>query len=75
MDMFHHLVFTISSRDIAGLFIVSGACHPICLDLKDNQSFQSSAKVLDPQANPSLFQSTLAIIIKVCPSLDPYNKC
>ncbi|KAG2347680.1 hypothetical protein BDR05DRAFT_927599 [Suillus weaverae] len=36
------------SRDITGLF----------------QSFQSSATVLDPAANPSLFQSTLAIIIK-----------
>jgi hypothetical protein len=37
------------SRDIGGLF----------------QSFQSSASVLDPAANPSLFQSTLVIIIKV----------
>ncbi|KAL4072312.1 hypothetical protein J3A83DRAFT_4188311 [Scleroderma citrinum] len=37
------------SRDITGLF----------------QSFQSSATVLDPKANPSLFQSTLVIIIKV----------
>ncbi|KAL1748220.1 hypothetical protein HDZ31DRAFT_71777 [Schizophyllum fasciatum] len=36
------------SRDIAGLF----------------QSFQSSLTVLDPAANPSLFQSTLVIIIK-----------
>ncbi|KAL4067468.1 hypothetical protein V8B97DRAFT_2061708 [Scleroderma yunnanense] len=36
------------SRDITGLF----------------QSFQSSATVLDPKANPSLFQSTLVIIIK-----------
>ncbi|KAL4072300.1 hypothetical protein J3A83DRAFT_4093511 [Scleroderma citrinum] len=36
------------SRDITGLF----------------QSFQSSATVLDPAANPSLFQSTLVIIIK-----------
>ncbi|KAF8548149.1 hypothetical protein OG21DRAFT_1501183 [Imleria badia] len=36
------------SRDITGLF----------------QSFQSSSAVLDPKANPSLFQSTLAIIIK-----------
>ncbi|KAG9082469.1 hypothetical protein FRC06_004977, partial [Ceratobasidium sp. 370] len=36
------------SRDIAGLFT----------------SFQSSAMVLDPQANPGLFNSTLAIIIK-----------
>ncbi|KAI0297433.1 hypothetical protein BC826DRAFT_1096771, partial [Russula brevipes] len=36
------------SRDISGLF----------------QSFQSSASVLDPAANPSLFQSTLVIIIK-----------
>ncbi|OBZ77080.1 hypothetical protein A0H81_03826 [Grifola frondosa] len=36
------------SRDITGLF----------------QSFQSSASVLDPEANPSLFQSTLVIIIK-----------
>ncbi|KAI6032571.1 hypothetical protein F5J12DRAFT_779054 [Pisolithus orientalis] len=35
------------SRDIAGLF----------------QSFQSSATVLDPAASPSLFQSTLVIII------------
>lgn len=35
-------------RDISGLF----------------QSFQSSASVLDPAANPSLFQSTLVIIIK-----------
>ena len=39
------------SRDIAGLF----------------QSFQSSSTVLDPAANPSLFQSTLMIIIKVGP--------
>ena len=39
------------SRDIAGLF----------------QSFQSSSTVLDPAANPSLFQSTLMIIIKVNP--------
>ncbi|KAF8340910.1 hypothetical protein F5887DRAFT_1062589 [Amanita rubescens] len=36
------------SRDITGLF----------------QSFQSSSTVLDPVANPSLFQSTLMIIIK-----------
>ncbi|KIJ64834.1 hypothetical protein HYDPIDRAFT_111462 [Hydnomerulius pinastri MD-312] len=36
------------SRDITGLF----------------QSFQSSSTVLDPAANPSLFQSTLVIIIK-----------
>ncbi|EIW81360.1 hypothetical protein CONPUDRAFT_165528 [Coniophora puteana RWD-64-598 SS2] len=36
------------SRDIAGLF----------------QSFQSSSTVLDPAANPMLFQSTLVIIIK-----------
>ncbi|PIL36992.1 hypothetical protein GSI_00684 [Ganoderma sinense ZZ0214-1] len=36
------------SRDITGLF----------------QSFQSSASVLDPEANPMLFQSTLVIIIK-----------
>ncbi|KAG2076123.1 hypothetical protein BDR04DRAFT_1003889 [Suillus decipiens] len=36
------------SRDITGLF----------------HSFQSSATVLDPAANPSLFQSTLVIIIK-----------
>ncbi|KAI9443938.1 hypothetical protein H4582DRAFT_1807523, partial [Lactarius indigo] len=36
------------SRDISGLF----------------QSFQSSASVLDPVANPTLFQSTLVIIIK-----------
>ncbi|KDQ64238.1 hypothetical protein JAAARDRAFT_201615 [Jaapia argillacea MUCL 33604] len=36
------------SRDIAGLF----------------QSFQSSSSVLDPASNPTLFQSTLAIIIK-----------
>ncbi|KAH8979281.1 hypothetical protein EDB92DRAFT_1980226 [Lactarius akahatsu] len=35
-------------RDISGLF----------------QSFQSSASVLDPAANPTLFQSTLVIIIK-----------
>ncbi|KAJ7087696.1 hypothetical protein C8R43DRAFT_1244821 [Mycena crocata] len=36
------------SRSIAGLF----------------QSFQSSSTVLDPAANPQLFQSTLVIIIK-----------
>ncbi|KAJ3555967.1 hypothetical protein NM688_g2284 [Phlebia brevispora] len=36
------------SRDITGLF----------------QSFQSSATVLDPASNPSLFKSTLVIIIK-----------
>ncbi|KAH7907394.1 hypothetical protein BJ138DRAFT_1014577, partial [Hygrophoropsis aurantiaca] len=36
------------SRDISGLF----------------QSFQSSSTVLDPKANPTLFQSTLVIIIK-----------
>ncbi|KIM52559.1 hypothetical protein SCLCIDRAFT_549343 [Scleroderma citrinum Foug A] len=36
------------NRDITGLF----------------QSFQSSATVLDPETNPSLFQSTLVIIIK-----------
>ncbi|KAI1789535.1 hypothetical protein LXA43DRAFT_892776, partial [Ganoderma leucocontextum] len=36
------------SRDITGLF----------------QSFQASASVLDPEANPMLFQSTLVIIIK-----------
>ncbi|KAH7910222.1 hypothetical protein BJ138DRAFT_1127056 [Hygrophoropsis aurantiaca] len=36
------------SRDITGLF----------------QSFQSSSTVLDPKANPMLFQSTLVIIIK-----------
>ena len=37
------------NRDITGLF----------------QSFQSSSTVLDSKANPSLFQSTLVIIIKV----------
>ncbi|KAI9429667.1 hypothetical protein H4582DRAFT_2122341 [Lactarius indigo] len=37
-----------SSRDISGLF----------------QPFQSCASVLDPAANPSLFQPTLVIIIK-----------
>ncbi|KAF8122291.1 hypothetical protein EV363DRAFT_1404993 [Boletus edulis] len=37
------------SRDITGLF----------------QSFQSSSTVMDPKANPSLFQSMLVIIIKV----------
>ncbi|KAH9039451.1 hypothetical protein EDB83DRAFT_2411806, partial [Lactarius deliciosus] len=37
-----------SSRDISGLF----------------QSFQSSSSVLDPASNPSLFQSTLAVIIE-----------
>jgi hypothetical protein len=37
------------SRDIKGLF----------------QSFQSSSAVLDPAANPSLFQSKLVVIIKV----------
>ena len=36
------------SRDITGLF----------------QSFQNSSTVLDPVANPALFQSTLVIIIK-----------
>ncbi|KAF8428955.1 hypothetical protein L210DRAFT_3508644 [Boletus edulis BED1] len=36
------------SRDITGLF----------------QSFQSSSTVMDPKANPSLFQSMLVIIIK-----------
>ncbi|KAJ3570940.1 hypothetical protein NP233_g4078 [Leucocoprinus birnbaumii] len=36
------------SRDIADLF----------------QSFQASSVILDPKANPSLFQSTLVIIIK-----------
>ncbi|KDQ16740.1 hypothetical protein BOTBODRAFT_53828 [Botryobasidium botryosum FD-172 SS1] len=36
------------SRDIAGLFA----------------SFQSSSSVLDPASNPTLFQSTLAIIIR-----------
>ncbi|KAH9988133.1 hypothetical protein BJV77DRAFT_1061467 [Russula vinacea] len=36
------------SRDITGLF----------------QSFQSSSSVLDPTSNPSLFQSTLVVIIK-----------
>ncbi|KAI9450273.1 hypothetical protein BJY52DRAFT_1357697 [Lactarius psammicola] len=36
------------SRDISGLF----------------QSFQSSSSVLDPKSNPSLFQSTLVVIIK-----------
>jgi hypothetical protein len=37
------------SRDITGLF----------------HSFQSSSSVLDPASNPSLFQSTLVVIIKV----------
>lgn len=37
------------SRDITGLF----------------QSFQSSSVVFDPAANPTLFRSTLVIIIKV----------
>jgi hypothetical protein len=37
------------SRDITGLF----------------QSFQSNSTVFNPSANPSLFQSTLVIIIKV----------
>ncbi|KAH8977863.1 hypothetical protein EDB86DRAFT_2816692 [Lactarius hatsudake] len=36
------------SRDITGLF----------------QSFQSSSSILDPASNPSLFQSTLLVIIK-----------
>ncbi|KAI9444006.1 hypothetical protein H4582DRAFT_1807752, partial [Lactarius indigo] len=36
------------NRDITGLF----------------QSFQSSASILDPASNPSLFQSTLLVIIK-----------
>ncbi|KAH9029437.1 hypothetical protein EDB85DRAFT_1531855 [Lactarius pseudohatsudake] len=36
------------SRDITGMF----------------QSFQSSATILDPASNPSLFQSTLLVIIK-----------
>ena len=39
------------SHDISGLF----------------QSFQSSSSVLDPAANPTLFQSLLMIIIKVAP--------
>ncbi|KAI0723140.1 hypothetical protein C8Q76DRAFT_671490 [Earliella scabrosa] len=42
------------SRDITGLF----------------QSFQSSASVLDPEANPMLFQSTLVIIIKASLEFD-----
>ncbi|KAI0751603.1 hypothetical protein C8Q80DRAFT_1158351 [Daedaleopsis nitida] len=42
------------SRDITGLF----------------QSFQSSASVLDPEANPMLFQSELMIIIKDVPDSD-----
>jgi hypothetical protein len=29
------------------------------------QSFQSSSAILDPVANPELFQSKLAVIIKV----------
>jgi hypothetical protein len=37
------------SRNLTGLF----------------QSFQSSSTVLDPAANPTLFRSTLTIIIKV----------
>lgn len=37
------------SRDITNLF----------------QSFQTSSTVLDPDANPTLFQSTLVVIIKV----------
>lgn len=36
-------------RDITGLF----------------QSFQSSTSILDPESNPSLFQSRLLVIIKV----------
>ncbi|TFK93593.1 hypothetical protein K466DRAFT_91996 [Polyporus arcularius HHB13444] len=42
------------SRDIAGLF----------------HSFQSSASVLNPEANPMLFQSALMIIIKDVPDAD-----
>ncbi|KAK0489058.1 hypothetical protein IW261DRAFT_1602879 [Armillaria novae-zelandiae] len=42
------------SRDITGLF----------------QSFQSSSTVLDPATNPSLFQSTLVIIIKDVTDID-----
>ncbi|KAK0239015.1 hypothetical protein EDD85DRAFT_527825 [Armillaria nabsnona] len=42
------------SRDITGLF----------------QSFQSSSTVLDPAANPSLFQSTLVIVIKDVTDID-----
>ena len=53
------------SRDIASSFKVKGVIHE-CLLLTHSQSFQSSTKVLDPAANPTLFQSTLAIIIKVC---------
>ncbi|KAA1477854.1 hypothetical protein DENSPDRAFT_625472 [Dentipellis sp. KUC8613] len=45
------------SRDITGLF----------------QSFQSSANILDPAANPSLFQSRLLIIIKDVVDTDKFD--
>ena len=45
------------SRDIAGLF----------------QSFQSSSTILDPAKNPTLFKSTLVIIIKVRSVLPPQS--
>ncbi|KAI0089043.1 hypothetical protein BDY19DRAFT_993275 [Irpex rosettiformis] len=45
------------SRDITGLF----------------QSFQSSSIVLDPAANPTLFQSSLVVIIKDVPDSDKHE--
>ncbi|KAG8690825.1 hypothetical protein FRC11_008866 [Ceratobasidium sp. 423] len=54
------------SRDIAGLFQASTSFwtkNP-WIFTRLHQSFQSSAMVLDPESNPGLFNSTLAIIIK-----------
>ena len=52
------------SRDIASSFQVNVSYINAIL-LTHSKSFQSSTKVLDPALNPTLFQSTLAIIIKV----------
>ncbi|KAG8738572.1 hypothetical protein FRC10_006677 [Ceratobasidium sp. 414] len=55
------------SRDIAGLFTVGSEVRFSPMLIRPcivSQSFQSSAMVLDPNANKSLFNSTLAIIIK-----------
>ncbi|KAG8831073.1 Vacuolar protein sorting-associated protein 13A [Serendipita sp. 399] len=61
---------TAISRALSTLFSVSGAPDPQICFVMPAQSFQHSARILDPDANPSLFQSTLAIIIRDVPDTD-----
>ena len=65
MDTRFCFVTILLSLEILRVLSRSGLSYLDTLSLMDPKSFQSSTKVLDPTANPSLFQSTLAIIIKV----------